>query len=264
MTGKIPELNRARGWRIYLKAETPETGVRRLVDLWQYGGRALLGHNPPGMLRSLKNGAERGLYAPPPPLLSCAAQSRLTQALTELFSGGACFPAVKNCRFAFYRDESSLRRAAGNVPLLRPFLAAEPQAAAGSSGGAFVPVLPFPFPGAPSVLVYSNGEFSSDAVSPAALECAARCVRDLIAASPVRGKVRYSKLNKSPGWKREGIYLFYQGGENGESYEQTCRRFFDKGFLLPPPADNGLPADPAILPGELSPGEEARLAGLFA
>ena len=50
----VPHVLRDRGWRLY-------TQQGRLIDLWQYGGRAILGHNPPGMLRAIKNNAERGL-----------------------------------------------------------------------------------------------------------------------------------------------------------------------------------------------------------
>jgi glutamate-1-semialdehyde aminotransferase len=56
----IPPINRARDYRLYTQ------DGRRLVDLWQYGGRAVLGHNPPGVLRELKNSAERGLFVPLP------------------------------------------------------------------------------------------------------------------------------------------------------------------------------------------------------
>jgi hypothetical protein len=42
------------------------------------------------------------------------------------------------------------------------------------------------------------------------------------------------------------------------NYPALFRRFLDNGFLLPPS-----PSQPAILPGELSPGEAAKLTGLL-
>jgi hypothetical protein len=96
-------------------------------------------------------------------------------------------------------------------------------------------------------------------------------------------------LKNNPVWKRRGIYFFYgpgpdaaagkdaaaagenvaASGENvavsgnaatgvTEDYAALFRRFLDGGFLLPPGQE-----EPAILPGELSPGEEAKLAALI-
>ncbi|MDR2784383.1 MAG: hypothetical protein LBB83_00550, partial [Treponema sp.] len=56
----IPAIRRARGFRLYT------ADGRRIVDLWQYGGRAVLGHTPPAVLREMKNTAERGLFVPFP------------------------------------------------------------------------------------------------------------------------------------------------------------------------------------------------------
>ncbi|MDR2471508.1 MAG: hypothetical protein LBD09_05305 [Treponema sp.] len=271
----VPPALRARAWRLY-------TVKGRLVDLWQWGGRALLGHKPPGLLRALKNDGNRGLFVPLPQ----AAEGRLRKALGSLFPRRA---------FRLYPDESALASAlaaagyappamyaggiynvytsgAGKPPgkavLWRPFLdgpAAVP---------AIVPALPFPFPGAPAVLSLDpavEGSFPpAPVLSPLALTAAARCVWDLAAAAD-RGKPRFPRLEKIPAegrrWKRRGIYLEYTGSggqdkpddEGGGDYAATFRRFLDGGFLLPPG-----PEEPAILPGELSPGEEAKLAELLS
>jgi hypothetical protein len=252
----VPEIHRARDWRLYAKDGS------RIVDLWQYGGRALLGHSPPGLLRAFKNSAERGLFVPFPHF----AEGRLLKALSAL---------LPERRFRLYSGEETLGAAlAGNVPpvqnlpVWRPFLEIP-------SGPLFVPVLPFPFPGAPAVLACNaeadtEGLLPGETISPAALAAAARCVWDLIAASPGRGEPRFPKLNIKGNWRRRGIYLNYlPAGDSAarpgrplavdEDYAVWFRRFLDQGFLLPPS-----PSQPAILPGELSPGEEAKLAGLFA
>ncbi|MDR1307048.1 MAG: hypothetical protein LBK74_05700 [Treponema sp.] len=288
----LPRITRARNWRLY----TAEG--KRLVDLWQYGGRAVLGHNPPALLRTIKNSGEQGLFAP----LPHAAEGRLYKALSLL---------LPRRRFRLYENEESLRgvlRAAGTgfVPVVwRPWLepAAEgrdapvspdltppvepapPESAPPLEPALLVPVLlvpvlPLPFPGAPAVLALDpslDGLFPlSPVLSPLALTAAARSVYTLLS-SPERGSPRFPKVDRalqhSPVWKRRGIYLFYRpmtvadkGQENAVSedpaaadYAGLFRRFLDGGFLLPPEQ-----AEPAILPGELSPGEEAKLAALIS
>ena len=290
----MPQVLRARGWRLYTK------DGNRLVDLWQYGGRALLGHNPPGLLRVIKNNAERGLFAPYPHF----AVDRFFKALAVLFP---------NRVFRIYESESfcyhALNQAQTEAVLWRPFLDKEPQDAL-LSAPVLLPILPCPFPGAPAVLAINAGvetmadpsencinheptqtttnvnkkiaaevrDFSvvsgkkhaswtsqseklpaSQAISPVALAAATRCIYDLIAADD-RGSLHFVKIDKilkqSPIWERRGIYLYYTGAD--ENYGGLFRHFLDGGFLLPPTTE-----DPAILPGELSAGEEAKLAALI-
>ncbi|MDR0403371.1 MAG: hypothetical protein LBH35_07270 [Treponema sp.] len=253
---EIPKIRRARGWRLYA-----ENGSR-IVDLWQYGGRALLGHNPPGLLRAFKNSAEKGLFAPFPHF----AEDRLRKALAALLPGR---------RFRFFSGGDALgaaleaagkNRSCRAEALWRPFLDIP-------SGPLFIPVLPFPFPGAPAVLALDpetdsvlEGVLPAEPLSPAALAAAARCVWDLAAVSPGRGRPRFPKLDAlnaldtlaAGAWQRRGIYLSRPPGA-ASGYPALFRRFLDGGFLLPPS-----PSQPAILPGELSPGEEAKLAALLS
>ena len=299
----LPPIRRARDFRLYT-----EDG-RRLVDLWQYGGAALLGHTPPGLLRTFKNTAARGLFAPLPGRL----ERRLLKALPGLFPGRA---------FRFYDSEASLFRAlAADVPvsagtsvsagtavsaappvsipdpalpawkpgllsLWRPFLDLPGKASlAGKDavpGGILaaetgivlavpavpllVPVLPLPWTGAPRILALDTARIRDadfpppDTISPVYLAAAARALYDLKAAVPFRG-VSYTRINralqKSP-WRRRGIYLTCKEAPDDAAYEALFRRFLEGGFLLPPARNL-----PAILPGILSPGEEARLAALL-
>ena len=262
LLGMVPEVLRARGWRLY-------TGKGRLIDLWQYGGRAILGHNPPGLLRAIKNNAERGLYAPHPHFT----EKRFCKALSALLPGFSFLIYVSD---AFLYNAVS---AAGiEFVLWRPFLDAKTQADF-QPAPVLVPVLPCPFPGAPAVLAYNPQKAGdvpeklppSQILSPVTFSAAERCIYDLIAASG-RGNPRFSKLEKaikkSVHWKRKGIYLFFSpcthkkndnsSGEADKTYADLFRHFLDAGFLLPPSTE-----EPAILPCELSPGEEAKLAGLF-
>ena len=251
----VPQVLRARGWRLYTK-----TG--RLVDLWQYGGRAILGHKSPGLLRTFKNSGERGLFVPLPHFT----EDRLYKALSALFPGRS---------FRLYDSEASLRQAlnaaaltppgsSSFVVLWRPFLDGETQTSL-QSAPVLVPALPCPFPGAPSVLAVDPAQAGdimeklppSQLLSPVMLAAAAGSVYDLLAV-PARGNPRFPKidraLKKNTEWKRQGVYLNY----TGKNYAALFRKFLDGGFLLPPS-----PEEPAILPGELSPGEEAKLAGLM-
>ena len=60
-------------------------------------------------------------------------------------------------------------------------------------------------------------------------------------------------------WQRRGIYLALEQDITRENYETLFRRFLDSGFLIPPS-----PEEPAILPLEMSAGEESKLAELLA
>jgi hypothetical protein len=246
----LPPVLRARDFYLYL-----EDG-RRLTDLWQNGGRAILGHKPPGVLRDLKNAAERGLFSP----LPHPAEKRLVKALSLILPGRA---------FRLYNSEDPLRRALEKVPsgenqaaLWRPFIPAD---AAGSPADAalLIPILPWPL--APLVLAADQKLEAffppGNLISPALLAAAARAVYDLIAAGKERGGPLFRRINKAlaaPGckWRRRGIYLTY--GANVDSWTVIWKRFLEGGFLLPPS-----PQDPLILPGAMSPGEEAKLAELL-
>jgi hypothetical protein len=275
---KAGSVSRARGYRLYMADQ------RRLVDLWQYGGRALLGHTPPGLLKTLKNTASRGLFAP----LPGRDLYRLEKALQKLFPGRIC---------RVYRDGASLGRALeqsrrtfpglwdavpsapgpelsspeappgpprhpAGPPLWRPFW--------GGPGGApafpreaplFIPVLPLPWMNAPETAVCGAGMETalppSDLISPLILAALTRAAHDLMAAGPGRGVIAFPREQDFPLWKRQGIYLLYAG--SAALYENLFMRFLEGGFLLPPE-----PELPAILAPGLSPGETAKLVSLLS
>ncbi|MDR0386474.1 MAG: hypothetical protein LBH57_00420 [Treponema sp.] len=271
----LPVIRRARDFRLY-------TGDgRRLTDLWQYGGRAVLGHTPPNVLRELKNAASRGIFVPFPSHY----EGRFVKALSRLFPGRI---------IRIYAGDASLRRAlsragydgAASFPdpafpaspsdppvpgkltpvLWRPFLEdpLQPPPEPGAAAPVMVPVLPLPWAGVPRVLIL-DGTWEAafpaagqDRISPVVLAAVTRSVWDLIAALPERGRRKFPRLRKalarSP-WRRRGIYLTLAGPVGEEAYAALFRCFLEKGFL-PPPS----PRCPLILPGELSPGEEAALA----
>ncbi len=276
---EAPFILRARGFRLYA------ANGKRYTDLYQAGGKAILGHTPPSSLREFKNAAERGLFAPfPHPL-----QSRFKKALAQLLPG---------YEFYVYESDLKLRAALKDRPLIdpaflntavppaeigaslwRPFLDATCQSAA----PLLVPVLPHPL--APKVLAIqivaapNSAPLAytpppSDTVSPAVLAVAARAVYDLIAEMrsvktgrgaanfPAARFPRIAKALKTSRWLGNGAYLIRPDckplADNKpctESYTALKARFLESGFILPPD-----PSEPAILPAELSDGEEAKLA----
>ncbi|MDR0556251.1 MAG: hypothetical protein LBG43_00035 [Treponema sp.] len=285
----LPHITRARGFRLY------GANGKRYVDLWQAGGAAILGHNPPGVLRELKNTAERGLFAPLPNHL----EARFFKALAKLLPGYS---------FYLYADEHSLCRALSggsfnesrpirpifdpalddghiedrekNVSLWRPFLPAEDA----PSCPLLMPVLPWHL--APKTLAVKDETFlsehasieamrppASDAISPVILAAATRAVYDLLAeieaqaAQAAQAGARMAPLAphfpilakalKSSEWRQKGMYIHYGGRLDDDGYSALFQRFLEAGFLLPPTS-----SQPAILPRVLSVGEEAKLAAL--
>jgi hypothetical protein len=263
---EIPPILRAREFRLYA------AGGRRFVDLWQSGGRALLGHTPSSVLREMKNAAERGLFAPFPH----PQEGRFFKALSCLFP---------NRVFRVYKDEWNLRLAlesAGFPPekektvFFDPFFAFPPQKTGEEKKIAlwrpfldldyaqfslFAPILPF----SPPVLAVNDKNIAeklpaSDLIPPVTLAAATRCVYDLIA-SPERGAVDFPKIRtalKTGAWIAKGVYVRPSSLLSDEAYSALFRVFLDVGFLLPPDQ-----TQPAILPATLSAGEESKLAKLF-
>ncbi|MDR1319042.1 MAG: hypothetical protein LBJ90_05405 [Treponema sp.] len=274
----LPPVLRARDFRLYTE------GGKRLVDLWQNGGAAVLGHTPPALLRELKNSASRGLFAPLPHPL----EQRFVKALARLFPGRV---------FRIYAEGASLgikldvppgdtfggKPEAPGAFLWRPFLDPQSPLAAPAEAPLLIPVLPGiqgwsadgpPLPRGLCVLALDPALERArvfppqDMLSPVLLAAAARGIYDLLAAAPLRGNPRFPKIDRALAksgcpWRRRGIYLTQSSGAGGDSsgarvWEALFRGFLEEGFLLPP-----IPEHPLILPGVLSPGEEAKLAKLL-
>ena len=258
----LPAILRARDYHLYLE------GGKRITDLWLQGGKAVLGHKPPNVLRELKNAGERGLMS----ALPHGMEKRFIKALNVFFPGRA---------FRIYADESSLSRAlenAGyrdfsimdpaivlnekkespgknNIYLWRPFLE---DAENFRENSFLIPVLPWPL--SPMVLVLNqNIELGpGDIIPPALLAPATRALYDL---HNVKNPGNYTKLNKALKksiWQLKGIYLSVKEEMSREQYADLFKRFLEGGFLIPPSK-----AEPAILPAFMSGGEEAKLAMLL-
>jgi hypothetical protein len=258
----MPTVLRARDFRLYAK------GGRRLVDLWQNGGAAVLGHTPPSLLRELKNTASRGLYAPFPHFL----EGRYRTALSRIFPG-------RDFRF-YAAPPPQLHTLVGGhtVALWRPFInSAAPLSVTEDAPPVLIPVVPGiqgwrgGLPLGLCALAVRNGFDTppfppGDFLPPVLLAAAARGIYDLIAAgrtaateraNPVYRHIDKALINHQI-WQRQGLYLSLKQAPSNEEWAALFRRFLDNGFLLPP-----VSSQPAILPGVLSPGEEAKLAALL-
>jgi len=257
---RLPRITRAREFHLYA-----ENG-RRLVDLWQLGGKAVLGHKPPRAVSEMKNAAERGLFSPFPHF----AENRFIKALAKLFM----IQDNHKYNFYIYKNESSLEKALANADLhindvciWRPFSQKEYYSTL------YMPILPWAL--SPVVLAIRmphdnpiSKEFErsymispDDIIPPVILTPATISIYDLIAAGENGGRPVFSKLEKmlasTGNWQKNGIYLTCSQ-EIRNDYVIVWQKFLEQGFLLPPS-----PEEPLILPGSLSPGEEAKLAGLF-
>ena len=250
----IPSIVRARGFYLYTK-----TG-KRIVDLWQDGGKAILGHKPPGLLRELKNSSERALFAPFPH----TAQERFFKALLQLFPAKAfrvyqhksvMYSALQRAGF---QTENGITDPAlspcqqSPCTLWRPFIKID-------DAPILVPILPWSW--SPQVLVvdpHLDFPLESDIISTALLSGATRAVHNLVAALKAKRSVSplLQESMQNTLWNLKGIYVHIRRPES--CYEALFRLFFEAGFLIPPD-----PLTPLILPESLSKGEEAHLAQLF-
>lgn len=260
----LPRIRRARAYRLY-----GEEG-RRYVDLWLDGGSAVLGHTPPRVLTALKDAASRGLFAPfPSPALT-----RLERTLSRLFPGRTVL---------VYPDGPSADRALVRTgfPTLESFLdtgTCDPTGAATAlrwrpqtgldtppPEAVVAPILPYPGPGAPVVLLPPVGGealFSPpDPVSPVVCAVAARAVADLLFRYTLRTAASCCRAIAAvvgTPWVRRGIYLHREDELFLFRYDLQFQRFLQAGFLIPPD-----PRLPLILPEELSPGEDEALARIL-
>ena len=272
---RLPPVLRARNYYIYVE------GNRRLVDLWLYGGKNVLGHKPANMVRELKNSAERGLFTPFPNAL----EHRFKKALAELLpieSGEAqrtitIFESRESLASALTQcgiDPASIQDPAfgtgkKNDPdvkasFWRPFVGGR----TGDQREGFSFVVPIiPCPVAPWVLI-SDLSLHSDLIPPTVLTPAVRTIYNVLSAKSTRGKIKLPKVEKllkkeDCVWQRHGIYLClkqeHRAHQENSNWEKLWLRFLENGFLLPPDPD-----DPLILPETISPGEEAKLAKLLS
>jgi hypothetical protein len=258
---RVPLVRRAREYHLY------SISGRRYLDLWQNGGRSLLGHRPGRLTTVLKNTISKGLIADLPSVY----MERLYRLLQTMFPEYGDFRVAGSPAEALELASRYLDRsiAASDVidPLIEPAAAGQalvsrwrPLLRFETHAQVLLPVLPFGMAEAPAVVCFrlSPGpDFPPQRpASGVLLAGLLRSLHDLRSyAAP--GWYRPDLLAECPGWRQEGIYLVPDF--EADRYQQVFQGFLDEGVLLSP-------EEPyiSILPGgEISKGELGKMIGLF-
>ena len=212
----------------------------------------------PNILRELKNTASRGLYSPFPYFI----EARYIKALSKIF------PTRVFRLYAAPPPELSVLFNNRNAKLWRPFSNSASPFAVTENSPILILVLPgiqLWHGGLPLGLCVAAAQSEthlanlpqSDLFPPVLLVTAARGIYDLLAAPnrAVPKLQRVEKMFRESHWQWRGIYLELREKAETENWSTLFQKFMEAGFLLPP-----VPSFPLILPGELSDGEEAKLA----
>ena len=251
----VPLIRRARGFRLY------DAQGRRFIDLWQAGGRALLGHRSTQIGRGWANVVSRGLLA----ALPSGEQERLLRRLTSLLPGWRCVlapdqaTAMAWARYGLGEAELAVTdpaRGPSDSPLQlwRPHCEDHDASAA----RALILILPYTVGQMPTPVCFRDvlpslpGDQADchwlspvvAAVALAGLAAVARRPRPVWAGSGL--------LKPSAPWRLRGIYLAPQVA--ADRYPALFQAFLAQGMVLNPEL-GGV----SILPAELSEGEVARL-----
>ncbi len=256
----VPQIRRARGFRLY------DGSGRRIIDLHQAGGGAILGHRGAGTVREIKDVLSRGLSAALPNVY----EARLAKLIRRMFPayGGvglyACLHRGLEAASSFLGRavrEVDVRDPAlpgggsrdSSVSYWRPFLPPE------GEPRVLIPILPAGGTAGFAAVCFRTGSGEAappgDVISACAAAAALRALADLEDSARVQSAVTRA-IDGSKAWFRKGPY-FSPVFPEGE-YDGVFLRFLDAGYLLNPDYPG-----PSIVPGELSPGESAGLCALL-
>ena len=264
--GRLGPIRRARGYRLY------DHRGRRFLDLWQGGGRALLGHRPDRALARVKGALSQGVNGGLPSVY----ERRLRNRLRHLIPG--CEPLLTGSDAevravlqhlgvtpADVHDPAVDERPAEAcvAGLWRPLAGPTPPP---PEWRALVPVLPSTIGEAPAPLCLPAGPAAEElealiapAPQPAPLLAAGLAGLERL---PGYGGAAWAQRawpdpHGYAGWERRGPYLAARCG--AAAYDAVFDRFLGAGFLLSP-----YHPGPSILPDQVSAGEAAALMRLFA
>lgn len=261
---RLGPIRRARGYRLY------DHRGRRYLDLWQAGGRALLGHRPDRALAQIKGVLSRGARDGLPSVYErrlLGRVRRLVPGFEPLLTGGDAEVRAILRRLGLGREElhdpalDAGPAEACRAGLWRPAAGPVPPPA---SWRVVVPVLPFTLGPAPAPVCLAPDAADAAAVAapeppPAALLVAALAGLDRL---PRYGGAAWaSQAWPDPrgcaGWERRGPYVAARC--DAAAYDAVFDRFLQAGAVLSP-----FHPGPSILPDEVSAGEAAALMRLFA
>ncbi len=245
----LPRIKRAREYHLYDFA-----GIRYL-DLFQNGGRAILGHRPAGLSLQMKSVLAKGLMAEYPSVY----ETRVIKTLRRFFKTYNCFRLYSNTERALNAVSLYFKKKISIIPdplfteseesgfsLWRPFFTPD-----GGYPHVIIPLLPFPGSFGPVAVCFKESSIKgippSDLISPLLLSGIVKLLSELEQYGSTFSELKW-KLFDSPLWNRKGPYLLVK--QDKQSYKKLFYSFLDHGLVLPPE----FPAA-AIVPGEFSPGE---------
>jgi hypothetical protein len=259
----LPPIKRARGYRLY------DYNQRVYLDLYQNGGRAILGHRAFRLTTVIKDVISKGTIFDLPSIYT----KRLEQALCRRFpefpyvylagspEGALRIAALylgREISSSDIRDPFSRTKKTGSILRRYPFVK-DAQAEEGVS--VLMPVIPFAMGGSPAALCFRHappeGFPLSEVISPVILAGALRALDDLKNFYRQADWFKEELLKGKRGWLQRGIYITATFKE--ELYAGVFKSFLEGGVLLNP----GYPG-PSILPAEASPGELKRMVDLFS
>lgn len=248
----MPIVVRARSFYLY-----DRYGVRYL-DFFQNHGRALLGHRPDMLQRSIKSTVSRGLISEYPSVF----EGRLEKLLAKLFPGYSDFRLYADAQVArqvamvvsqdpIYDPACSPPTDRCLVSYWRPYLEV-----GGADSVLLFPILPFPGSFIPQVVCIKDPTLAadlphSDCVSPLLLDLLIKSVSALM--HNLQSDEAVAKRKDNP---LEG--LFETRGPYGMThlppsrYREFAQEALSLKVVLPPSADI-----PLITPGEYSKGDIA-------
>ncbi|MBN1834904.1 MAG: hypothetical protein JW820_03575 [Spirochaetales bacterium] len=256
---RLPAFRRARGYRLY------GHDGKRYLDLWQQGGRALLGHRPGRVTTVLKNVISTGLVADLPSVHA----RRLERALLGQFPGCRAFRVTASLGAALELASVYLGHPVGPGDIRDPLRDPEdpapelalwrPACPQSLSPRVLLPRLPFTLAGAPVPVGFAEelpaGFPPSEVLSPVVLAGALRALHDLRRYRPPEW-LGQALAAGTAGWERRGLYVLprFQAGDYPSVFE---------GFLAEEVVLNPCFPEASILPSEASPGELQKMIGLF-
>ncbi len=261
LRGRVPVVRRAREYHLY------SVSGKRYLDLWQNGGRSLLGHKPGRLTTVLKDTLSRGLIADLPSVFT----GRLMRVLQTTFPAYREFRICRGLAQGLQLAGLYLGRRVGADELTDPLLKPE---AVGKTQVSFwrplltdppasevlLPVLPFAMSGAPQVVCF-RGNLDPDfpAQEPVSGVLLAGLLRTLheLWRFEMPGWLLPDLLTGCAGWRQRQLYVVPEF-DHGD-YERVFEAFLEAQVLLSP-------EEPyiSILPGgEISKGELGKMVGLF-
>lgn len=234
---ELPQIRRARDYYLY------DSSGNRILDLFQDGGRAWLGHRPEGVSLQLKNTLSRGVYAPYP----SPEEGKLLKALKAL--GEKVGAAEGDGWTALYlRPDHRLAAALWRPDTPWPVRESRVEA-----------LLPLPGLEYGQILFEQSDaadRTGGDLPSPVLAAALNRTVWNLIHALESLDKESPRPDCSGENWAQDGGYLRWRGSE--EAYADCFRKALSRGILIAPD-----PERPTILPLQRSDADNTLIRKFF-